>query len=96
LTFGEPSSGFTPGPRSTSKAWDVIAKQTNHFNDGPESKESDPHDGSYSNDKSDGKSLSKYVIPKIVIKMQKWSKDSIQLLGTHTKGVDTHRINAKN
>jgi hypothetical protein len=51
------------------KAWDVIAKQTNHFNDGPKSEESNLHDGLSSDDKSTGKPLSKYVVPKVVSKV---------------------------
>jgi len=51
------------------KAWDVIAKQTNHFNDGPKSEESNLHDGLSFDDKSTGKPLSKYVVPKVVSKV---------------------------
>ncbi len=51
------------------KAWDVIAKQTNRSNDGPKAKESHPHDGLDFNDESDGKPLSKYVIPKTATKV---------------------------
>ncbi len=46
------------------KAWDVIAKQTNHFNDGLKFEELDPHDGSNSNDKLDGKPLSNMLYQK--------------------------------
>jgi hypothetical protein len=52
------------------KVWDVIAKQINHSNDGPEFKELNLHDGSNFNDKSDGKPLSKYFLPKVSTKVQ--------------------------
>jgi hypothetical protein len=52
------------------KARDVIAKQTNRSNDGPESEELDPHDGLDFDDESNGKPLSKYVVPKVVTNVQ--------------------------
>jgi hypothetical protein len=51
------------------KAWDVIAKQTSCSNDGPKAEESHPRDGLDSNEKTDGKPLSKYVIPKVATKV---------------------------
>jgi hypothetical protein len=78
------------------KAWDVIAKQINHFNDGPKSEESDLHDGLSSDDKSTSKPLSKYVVPKVVTKVQEQSKDSIQPISIHTRGVETRSSSAKN
>jgi hypothetical protein len=78
------------------KAWDVITKQTNCCNDGPKFEKSDPHDGSNPNDELDSKPLSKYVVPKVATKVQEWSKDSIQPISIHTKGVETCNISAKN
>ncbi len=52
------------------KSWDAIAKKTNCFNDGLESKELDLHDGLDFDNESNGKSLSKYVVPKVAAKVQ--------------------------
>jgi hypothetical protein len=51
------------------KTWDAIAKQTNRSNDGHESKESHPHDGLDSDDESNDKPLSKYVVPKVTTRV---------------------------
>ncbi len=51
------------------KTWDVIAKQINRFNDGPEFERSHPHDGLDFDDKLDDKPLSKYVVPKVTMKV---------------------------
>jgi len=59
------------------KSWDAITKKINRFNDGLEFEELDPHDGSDFDNESNGKPLSKYVVPKVAAKVQGRSNDSI-------------------
>jgi hypothetical protein len=78
------------------KAWDVMQSKLIALMMGPEFKDSNPHDGLDFNDKLDDKPLSKYVVPKIATKVQEWSKDSIQPISTHIRGVKTRSTSAKN